>query len=60
MLAQPGAPLPTGPAGDAALEAMVREMLQPLLSQWLESHLPAIVEREVRAEIGRITGGGGA
>jgi cell pole-organizing protein PopZ len=57
MLADPDAPLPTGPAGDAALQAIVRDMLQPMLSRWLEANLPALVEREVRAEIARITGG---
>jgi len=60
MLTDPAAPLPTGPAGDAALQAIVRELLQPMLSQWLEAHLPAVVEGEVRAEIARITAGPGA
>jgi cell pole-organizing protein PopZ len=56
MLAEPGAPLPGSEEGSAALNARVREVLRPMLSQWLEANLPAIVEREVRAEIARITG----
>ncbi len=59
MLTDPAAPLPTGPAGDAALRGIVRELLQPMLAGWLEANLPAIVEREVRAEIARISGGVG-
>jgi len=57
MLAEPGAPLPTSAAGAASLDRLVREMLRPMLAQWLETNLPPIVEREVRAEITRITGG---
>ena len=38
------------------LEEMVREMLRPLLKQWLDDHLPAIVEEHVKREITRITG----
>ncbi len=36
------------------LEGMVREMLQPLLREWLDAHLPAIVEAKVEAELERI------
>ena len=60
MLSQPGAPLPTSAAGAASLDTLVREMLRPMLANWLETNLPAIVEREVRAEIGRIAGNSGA
>ncbi len=38
------------------LEAMVREMLRPILKDWLEKHLPDIVEEHVKREISRITG----
>jgi len=38
------------------MEAMVREMLRPILKQWLDEHLPAIVDEHVRREITRITG----
>lgn len=37
------------------LEEMAREMLQPMLRQWLDSHLPSIVERLVREEIERVS-----
>jgi cell pole-organizing protein PopZ len=38
------------------LEEMVREMLRPILKQWLDDHLPAIVDEHVKREITRITG----
>ncbi len=40
---------------DNTLEALVREMLQPMLKQWLDANLPEIVERMVSREIQRIT-----
>lgn len=44
------------PADDAALGAAVREMLKPLLKDWLDRHLPDMVEALVTREIARITG----
>jgi len=38
------------------LEDMVREMLRPILKQWLDEHLPAMVDEHVKREITRITG----
>ncbi len=38
------------------LEEMVREMLRPILKQWLDDNLPAIVDEHVKREISRITG----
>jgi cell pole-organizing protein PopZ len=38
---------------------MVREMLRPMLKQWLDENLPAIVERLVRSEIQRVARGRG-
>ena len=38
------------------LEDMVREMLRPMLKQWLDEHLPHMVEDHVKREITRITG----
>ena len=38
------------------LEEMVREMLRPILKQWLDDHLPKIVDEHVKREIHRITG----
>lgn len=36
------------------VEAMVREMLRPMLKDWLDANLPAIVEAQVRKEVERI------
>jgi uncharacterized protein len=44
------------PADSGALEAVVREMLRPILKDWLDAHLPEIVEDLVTREIARITG----
>lgn len=41
------------------LEGMVREMLRPMLKEWLDANLPEIVEAMVSREISRITGGVG-
>jgi cell pole-organizing protein PopZ len=38
------------------LEEMVREMLRPVLKQWLDEHLPGMVDEHVKREISRITG----
>jgi cell pole-organizing protein PopZ len=41
--------------GDPTLHALVREALGPLLRDWLDANLPALVERLVRAEIDRVS-----
>jgi cell pole-organizing protein PopZ len=46
----------TLPQGDGPLENVVREMLKPMLKDWLDRHLPEIVEELVTREIARITG----
>lgn len=38
------------------LEGLVREMLRPVLKEWLDAHLPELVETMVKREIDRITG----
>lgn len=43
-------------AGSDTLEAMVREMLRPMLREWLDANLPPMVEAMVAREIDRITG----
>ena len=40
--------------GAYTVEGLVREMLRPMLKQWLDIHLPSIVEEAVRDEIARI------
>jgi len=42
--------------GTDTLEGMVREMLKPMLRDWLDDNLPRIVETMVAREISRITG----
>jgi uncharacterized protein len=42
--------------GNDTLEGLVREMLKPLLREWLDAHLPAVVERIVALEVARISG----
>jgi cell pole-organizing protein PopZ len=37
-----------------SIEDVVREEVRPLLKEWLDAHLPPIVERLVRAEIERV------
>ena len=54
-LQQAAAAAPPPPA-EHPLEQMVRDMLRPALKDWLDQHLPAIVEEHVKREIGRITG----
>lgn len=54
MLSEPPASPQIVRSGETSLEGLVREMLHPMLAQWLDSHLPEIVERQVKAEIARI------
>ena len=39
---------------DRAIEDHLRAMLRPMLREWLDTHLPGIVERLVQGEIARI------
>ncbi len=36
------------------LESMVREMLKPILREWLDRNLPYLIERPVKKEIDRM------
>lgn len=45
------------PTSDGTLEGLVREMLRPMLREWLDAHLPEIVEAMVAREIERISQG---
>lgn len=38
------------------LEGLVRDMLRPMLKEWLDANLPVVVETMVKREIDRITG----
>ena len=39
------------------VEGMIRDILRPMLKDWLDENLPAVVERMVEKEIGRISRG---
>ncbi|MES2290502.1 MAG: DUF2497 domain-containing protein [Pseudomonadota bacterium] len=44
--------------GTDTLEGMVREMIRPMLAEWINERLPDIVDRMVAEEISRITARG--
>ncbi len=50
------APRPDMAIETVSLDAMVREALKPMLKEWLDQNLPAIVEEMVAREIQRISG----
>ncbi len=55
MIAQPEPEaVPVG--NGQTMDAFVAELLRPLLRDWLDAHLPEIVEAMVAKEIARITG----
>jgi cell pole-organizing protein PopZ len=45
------------PAEGRTLEDVVRELLRPMLQQWLDDNLPGIVQQAVEAEVERISRG---
>lgn len=52
----PSAPPQIVRSGETSLEGMARELLRPMLAEWLETNLPQIVDDQVKAEIARIAG----
>lgn len=56
MLAEPGVKPQIVRSGETSLEALTRELLRPMLAEWLEARLPEMVEKLVQAEIARIVG----
>ena len=56
MLAEPGAKPQIVRSGETSLEGLTRELLRPMLAEWLEANLPSMVESLVQAEIARIVG----
>ncbi|MFT6473151.1 DUF2497 domain-containing protein [Qipengyuania profunda] len=56
MLAKPGKQPQIVRSGETSLEGLTREMLRPMLAQWLDDNLPGMVEDLVKAEIARIAG----
>ncbi len=53
-LRNPAAPPAVAEGGP--LEAVIRDMLRPMLKEWLDQRLPEIVETVVAREVARITG----
>ncbi|AOL93365.1 DUF2497 domain-containing protein [Porphyrobacter sp. LM 6] len=56
MLAEPPARPQIVRSGETSLEGLTRELLRPMLAEWLEANLPSMVESLVQAEIARIVG----
>jgi len=56
MIAEPGAAPQIVRSGETSLEGLTRELLRPMLAEWLDRNLPEMVERLVKAEIARIAG----
>lgn len=47
---------PEDPVGNNTLEGLVRELLRPMLRDWLDANLPRIVQATVDREVARISG----
>ena len=56
VLSEPGAQPRIVRSGETSLEGLTRELLRPMLAEWLEKNLPAMVEKLVAAEIAKISG----
>lgn len=56
MLSEPGAQPQIVRSGETSLEGLVREILRPMLADWLDKNLPPMVEKMVASEIARIVG----
>ena len=54
-LSEPGVAPQIVRPGETSLEGLTRELLRPMLKDWLDTHLPPIVEAMVEREITRIT-----
>jgi hypothetical protein len=54
-LSEPGAAPQIVRSGETSLEGLTRDLLRPMLKDWLDAHLPPIVEAMVEREIMRIT-----
>lgn len=51
----PAATSPGPSVGGQTIEDLVKEMLRPMLKEWLDTNLPPMVERYVEREIARLT-----
>jgi cell pole-organizing protein PopZ len=54
-LAEPGVAPQIVRSGETSLEGLTRDLLRPMLKDWLDNNLPPIVEAMVEREITRIT-----
>lgn len=50
------APIAVSGIGGMTVEALARELMRPMLKEWLDANLPAIVEAAVEAEVARVAG----
>ena len=46
--------MPLGPGAAKTLEDIVRELMRPMLKDWLDENLPGVVERVVRKEVQKL------
>jgi uncharacterized protein len=53
-LAEPGVAPQIVRSGETSLEGLTRELLRPMLKDWLDANLPSMVEAMVAREIERI------
>ncbi|MEO9461838.1 MAG: DUF2497 domain-containing protein [Marinomonas sp.] len=54
MISQPSVPPQIVRSGETSLEGLARDLLRPMLSEWLDNNLPDMVETLVKEEIARI------
>lgn len=54
LLSEPEAPPQIAKSGETSLEGLVRDMLRPMLAEWLDKNLPDMVEKMVQKEIAQI------
>lgn len=54
-LAEPGVAPQIVRSGETSLEGLTRDLLRPMLKEWLDANLPSLVEAMVAKEIERIT-----
>jgi uncharacterized protein len=54
-LSEPGVQPQIVRSGETSLEGLTRDLLRPMLKDWLDTNLPPIVEAMVEREITRIT-----
>ncbi|MEL7543817.1 MAG: DUF2497 domain-containing protein [Pseudomonadota bacterium] len=56
---RPAASAETGATSTTALEATVARLLRPMLKDWLDEHMPRLIEQALRDELSKPDGGPG-